>query len=393
MTYKAFEDFYRETKIRHLLLEKHNDVLISPPFTTERCRDYSSIAVYDGKNYLSYVDLNLPDATSKVNAVARVNDTSWLIPYGIWDNLNIVIELKDLSPTYHTISKPGKGQFYSIASNGTSACSFPLGYEDTNYIIYIDKNGLRTINFETDNKKCHMGTVYCNGKYWSMPRGDLGGYNNLVSFDPYAYTDSSMVKSVVETHHIPVEPSIPRKFTDLIVDGETLYSLPYGETAGLNSVVEINTNNNEIKLHELDVPDFAKKYNAQVLVEDTIIGLPYGDEHSMDSETGVCFNTITKKSKAFNLGLGFGGKYRFRSGIAYKGKAIFLPSGTPTCPIVSVNVYNGIIRYDTTPPNKLFGRPIIFKGRLLTIVYDMKTTSSTIVEIGEDLSLKEVIKI
>ena len=77
MTYKAFEDFYRETKIRHLLLEKHNDVLISPPFATERCRDYSSIAVYDGKNYLSYVDLNLPDATSKVNAVARVNDTSW----------------------------------------------------------------------------------------------------------------------------------------------------------------------------------------------------------------------------------------------------------------------------------------------------------------------------
>ena len=44
-------------------------------------------------------------------------------------------------------------------------------------------------------------------------------------------------------------------------------------------------------------------------------------------------------------------------------------------------------------PDKLFGRPIIFQDKLLTIVYDLKTTSSTIVEIGEDLSLKEVIKI
>ena len=47
-----------------------------------------------------------------------------------------------------------------------------------------------------------MGTVYCNGKYWSMPRGDVAGYNNLVSFDPYPYTESSKVKSDVETHHI-----------------------------------------------------------------------------------------------------------------------------------------------------------------------------------------------
>jgi len=383
MTYKAFEDFYREAKIKHLILEKHNDVLISPPFATERCRDYSSIAVYDGKDYLSYIDLNLPDATSKINAVAQVNNSSWLIPYGIWDDLNIVIELKDLTPIYHTLNRPGKGQFYSIASNGTSACGFPLGYEDTNYIIYIDRTGLRTINFITNNKKCHMGTVYCNGKYWSMPRGDWRNYNSLVSYDG----------DTIQQYEIPVDPHIPRKFTDLIPVDNTLYSLPYGEEAGLNSVVEFDTNSKEINLHELDVPDFAKKYNAQVLVEDTIIGLPYGDEHSMDSETGVCFNTVTKKSKAFNLGLCWGGKYRFRSGIAYRGKAIFLPTGSPSCPIISVDVYDGSIRYDIISPDKLFGRPIIFQDKLLTIVYDLKTTSSTIVEIGEDLSLKEVIKI
>ena len=78
------------------MLEEHNDILISPPFATEKCRDYNKIAVYDKKVY--YIDLDLPPATSKTNAVARIKDSSWFIPYAIWDKFNVVVELKNLMP-------------------------------------------------------------------------------------------------------------------------------------------------------------------------------------------------------------------------------------------------------------------------------------------------------
>jgi hypothetical protein len=374
--YKAFEDYYKEESIKHLLLTEHEDVLISPPFATELCRDYSKIAVYDGK--VSYIELELVPSTSKTNATARVNDSTWLIPYGIWDEFNTVVELKDRTPIYHGIDRLGKGQFYSVASNGTSACSFPLGYENTSFLIYIDQQGLHTIDFETDNKKCHMGVAYCNGKYWSMPRGDLENYNSLVSYDG----------TTIERFNIPVKSSVTRKFTDIITVGNTLYSLPFGETAGLTSVIEFDTTSNKMITHELDVPDFAKKYNAQVLIEDCIIGLPYGDEHQNDSNWGIIFNTVTKKNKKFDIGISHGGKYRYRSGIEFKGRAIFLPAGTVGCPIISVDLegYSVYKFYE----NIMFGRPTIYKDKLFSIVYNLNSKVSSIVEIDEYLNFKEV---
>lgn len=381
--YKAFEEFYRKAKIKHLLLAEHEDMLISPPFATELCKDYSRVAVYNPVvKHVSYIDLNLPAVTSKTNAIATVNDSSWLIPYGIWDEFNTVVELKGITPVYHQLDKLGKGQFYSVASNGTSACSFPLGYQETSFIIYIDDEGLHTVNFESNNKKCHMGTVYCNGQYWSMPRGDFRNYNSLVSYDGTNITK----------YGINVAPQITRKFTDLIPVGNTLYSLPFGESAGLTAVVEFDTNTWKSRTYELDVPDFGKKYNAQVLLNENIIGLPYGEEYEENSNWGVVFNTVTKQSKRFDIKLNFGGKYRYRCGIAYKGNAIFLPTGSPDCPIISVDE-NGNFKASKIDSNLIFGRPIIHNDILMSICYNITDSSHTIVEIDEDLNLKEVTKI
>jgi hypothetical protein len=377
MTYKAFQDFYHEANIKHLLLEKHNDVLISPPFSTEKCRDYSKIAVYDKKVF--YIDLDLPPATSKTNAVAQIKDSSWFIPYGIWDQFNVVVELKDLTPNYHTIKNPGKGQFYSVASNGQSACSFPLGYQDTAYLIHIDQKGLNTVTFDTENNsKLHMGTVYCNNKFWSMPRGDNAGYNSLASFDG----------NTIKKYSVPVPANITRKFTDAIVLNNKLYSLPYGETAGLTAVVEFDTDTERFNLYPLNVLDFAKKYNSQVLLDNIIIGLPYGDEHSSDSNWGIQFNTETKQSTSFDINLKYGGKYRYRCGIAYKGRAVFLPSGTPSCPIISIGLDQTIIHKHYK--NKMFGRPMIFKDCMYCMTYDMNTHKNIIIRIDEQLNCEEV---
>ena len=41
--YKAFEDYYKDESIKHLVLHDWNGTLVSPPFATEKCRDYSSL--------------------------------------------------------------------------------------------------------------------------------------------------------------------------------------------------------------------------------------------------------------------------------------------------------------------------------------------------------------
>ena len=371
--YKAFEDFYKEATIKHLLLEQHNDVLISPPFATDKCKDYSKIAVYEN-NKIRFINLDLPPATSKTNAVAKVKDSSYLIPYAIWDDYNIVVQLTDNKVDYHELNKKGKGQFYSVASNGDKACSFPLGYEDTQYLIYID-DSVKTVPLKNVPTKAHMGTVYCNDTFWSMPRSETNDYNNLVSYDGKEFT----------SYTLPKINNVSRKYSDIVVKENTLYSLPFGETAGLKTVIEFNTDSKEFKQHELDVPDYAKKFNSQVLIEDKIVGLPYGDEEHNDSNYGVIFDTTTKTSKAFDIELGFGGKYRYRSGIQYKGYAIFLPSGSPYCPIIRVDTSGNFIT--KLHDELLFGRPIIFKDKLYSIVYDIKTNRSSIVEINENLGL------
>jgi hypothetical protein len=358
MTYKAFQDWYREGNIKHLLLHEHNGYLISPPFATERCKDYNKIMKYDGT--VSYIDTKLPDAVSKTNAVVEVNGNSWFLPYGIYeDDYNTVLKLNKDTPEYEYIKAKGKGQFYSGASNGETAFSFPLGYSGTQYCLYIKDNFPTLIPFNSV-EKAHMGTVYCNGSYYSMPRGDLPGYNDLVSFDGKDF----------HHYHVPVNPEITRKYTDLIVVGDKLYSLPFGETPGLNEVVEFDTVTKEFTLHKLDIPDFAKKYNSMVIVGNSIIGMPYGDEYCNDSNYGVVFDIVTKKSKMFDIGIKHGGKYRYRTGIEYKNFAWFFPGGSPQCPIYVINergLAYRVFHYE----NQMFGRPVIYKDKIHVIAYDV----------------------
>jgi len=377
MKYKAFQDFYKELEIKHLILHEYNGKLISPPFATELCKDYSKIAVLEGTS-VSYIDLDLPPVTSKFNALAQVDDSLWLIPYGIWDKFNIIVELNNTSATYHAIDKPGKGQFYSIASNNNSACSFPLGYEGTNYIIYINKYGLQTVEYTAENVKAHMGTVWCNGRYWSMPRGDEPGYTNLLGFDG---TD-------LETFKVPVDASITRKFTDIVPIDNKLYSLPYGETEGLTDVVEFDTDTHQFTLYPLDVPDFPKKFNTQIVVGNSIIGLPYGDEDDDNSNYGVIFNLITKQSISLDIGLNFGGKYRYRSGISVDNYGLFFPTGTPSCPIIKVYEDGTIEKkfYEDT----MFGRPILYNNAVHVIGYDITTKISTVYKFNKDLTCNTI---
>ena len=378
--YKAFEDHYKEQPIRHLLLAEHNGALISPPFATELCKDYSKVAVINDRT-VEYIDLDLGDATSKFNAVAKVGESSWLIPYAIWDDFNVVVQLENFTPKYHYLNKKGKGQFYSVAFNNNSACSFPLGYEDTNFLIYIKDNKLETIDTDTKEKKAHMGTVYCNGSFYSMPRGESTDYNYILEFDG----------TEIKKHTVDVE-SVARKYTDAIVVGNKLYSLPYGETAGLKTVLVFDTETKKASYYDIDIPDFAKKYNVQVLVDDTIIGLPYGDEDKFDSNWGVTFNVNTLETSKFDIGINYGGKYRYRCGVAYKDRAVFFPTGTPGAPILSVGKDGSILRVGTDGM-KIFGRPILHNDLIYCVVFDTRNHKHSVVTIDAWLRVLEIAEI
>lgn len=371
MSYKEFQDHYKESKIKHLILSEYKGKLLSPPFATELCKDYSDVWI-DGK----YIDLELPPVTSKTNAVAVLDDSAWFIPYGIYDQFNTVVEMKPGAVIKHKLPFKGKGQYYSVATNyeWNTAFSFPLGYEDTNNALYISNGKLSVHPLPHKGKKLHMGTVYCNGRYWSMPRGDEPGYTSLLSFDGEQFA----------SYQLDIDPNITRKYSDIVVKGNTLYSLPFGETAGLNTIVEFDTVTNTATYHEIDGVDFAKKYNCGVLVGDNIVALPYGTEHG-ESNWGLIFNTITKQSKQFDIGITHGGKYRYRCGIEYKGYAYFIPSGTPSCPIFKVSK-EGDELHSIYFEHTLFGRPIIHKDKLCVIGYDTETSDHMLYHIKEDLS-------
>jgi hypothetical protein len=312
---------------------------------------------YDGT--VSYIDTELPPAVSKTNCVVTVGNDSWFIPYGIYENdYGTVLKLSGDKPEYHQVLAKGKGQFYSGASDNETAFSFPLGYSGTQYCLYIKDNKPELIPFESV-EKAHMGTVYCNGSYYSMPRGDQPGYNDLVCYNGEYFT----------YYYIPVNPEITRKFTDLIAIGNKLYSLPYGEQPGLNEAVEFDTVTGEVLLHKLNIPDFAKKYNSMVRLGNKIIGMPYGDEFTQDSNYGVVFDTVTKDSKSIDIGISHGGKYRYRTGIEYKGFAWFFPGGTPQCPIFVINE-SGLIFRVYHFENQMFGRPVIYKDKIHVLSYD-----------------------
>lgn len=378
MSYKAFEDFYKEAEIKHLILHQHKDYLISPPFATDLCKEYSRVLIINNDLSMKFIDTELPPATSKYNSTCSIGDSVWMMPYGIWDAFNVVLELKNSQPIYHYINKPGMGQFYSVGCNGKTAFSFPLGYSETAFAIYINNGTVTTIDVDnTEYIKRHMGTVFCNGSYWSAPRSDTPNYVNLVQFDGKSITN----------HPIDVKrPYVTRKYTDIVVKDNILYALPFGEQPGMTEVIEFNTDTNCCNLYELDVPDFAKKFNAMVLVGDNIIGLPYGDKDYGSSNWGVSFNTNTKKSTKFNIGeeLAHGGKYRYRTGIDFNNSAIFFPGGTPGCPIIRVNADLSIDKLYIE--NYMLGRPIKFQDKVVSIAYHMNTKEHFLFLLNDDLS-------
>jgi hypothetical protein len=383
MTYKAFQDWYHSAYIKHLILIEYQGNLISPPFATEKCKDYSRVLVWN-KDYHSYIDLDLPPVTSKTNAVIESEGSLWIIPYGIYDDFNTVVEIRNSDVFYHNIDRAGKGQFYSAASNGSSVFSFPLGYEETSYGIYIKDRKVYPIDFDRNSHvKLHMGCVYANGKYWSMPRSDTEGYIDLVSFD-----GNTLEKYPINS----INASVTRKYTDLIAMDRTLYSLPFGETPGLNEVIEFDTENKTFILHKINGPDFAKKYNVAVLVEDKILAVPYGDEFCSNSNLGIVFDTVSKESKQFDIKINYGGKYRYRCGVAYKGSAYFFPSGTPSCPILKIDIDGKIVKRKYYK-DYLMGRPIVYKETLCVILYNIINKDHQICMFNEDLEIVSEIKI
>jgi hypothetical protein len=219
-----------------------------------------------------------------------------------------------------------------------------------------------------------MGTVYCNGRFWSPPRGDTEGYVNIVSFDG---TDIITYPVEFEQKHIL------RKYTDFIVRGNMLYALPFGQNGHLAQVLIFDTGTNTHSLQQIDIPVFFKKFNCGVLVDDTIIALPYGDKSQSASNYGLVYNCDTDKSKTFNLDekLNFGGKYRFRSGIEYQGYAVFFPAGSPSIPLVVVDKEGNII-YSQYYRNYVLGRPIIYQGRVWTIAYEIETKKQFLFALG-----------
>jgi hypothetical protein len=376
MTYKAFQEWYHEASIKHLLLHEYQGNLVSPPFATEKCKDYSKLLIWN-KNQHIWLDLNLPPVTSKTNAIVEANDSLWLIPYGIYDNFSTVVEIRNTDIIYHSTEKRGKGQFYSAASDGQRVFSFPLGYEETSYGIFIENRTVKSIKFDKQKHiKLHMGCVYSNGRFWSMPRGDTSGYSNLVAFDGKTFKKFTIPE---------IDKNITRKFTDLIAVNDILYALPFGETAGLNHIIEFDTNSEKFSLYKIPKKDFAKKYNAAVLVKNKIIGLPYGDEHCNDSNLGIIFDIKTKEIVQFDIGIMHGGKYRYRSGVNYCNHAYFFPAGTPSCPIIKVDTQGNILKR-LFLENIMVGRPVVYQEKIYVMCYCIDTQDHKIMSFDSDLN-------
>ena len=137
---------------------------------------------------------------------------------------------------------------------------------------------------------------------------------------------------------------------------------------------------------DLNVPRFVKKYNAGVLLDDVIIALPYGHKDNGDANFGLVFNTITYKHSIFDIGLTFGGKYRFRSGVEYNGVAVFLPTGTPNADIIVVDK-TGAILFRKNLLEYILGRPIVHEGLIHTIAYNVITKKHSVLTVDSNYTL------
>ena len=363
MAYKSFEDFYREASIKHLIVFEHNGTIISPPFCTDTCKDYSNVLFYkDGG--LAYRSVDTPLATSKFNSMAVVDNSLWFAPYGIWDKFNAVLEIKDGKPITHYIDSTAKGQFYNLASNGTSAFSAPLGYDTVGFALFIKDGKVKQIPMPDNGElKKHMGVVYHNGHYWSPPRGEGYDYNQILKFNP----------DTEQLSFITVDlPKARRKYSDFIIAGDKLFALPLGRDLELNHMLIVNTLTDETELVELNVPKFVKKYNAGVLLGDTIVAMPYGHKEDKENNYGLLFNTKTYEHSIFDVGQEFGGKYRFRCGVEFNGVAVFFPTGSQNVELIAVNK-DGNIVWKKLFDEYVFGRPIVYNNRVMTIAYQIET--------------------
>jgi hypothetical protein len=378
MTYKAFEDYYKEAEIKHLVLFEHNGYLISPPFCTDKCKDYSKVMVYkDGA--VTYIDIDTPPATSKYNSMAVVGDSLFFAPYGIWDNFNTVLELKNWKPIYHTIDSSSKGQFYNMASDGVTAFAAPLGYDPVSFGLFIKDGKVQQIPIpDSLALKRHMGCVFANGNYYSAPRGETLDYDTILKFNP-----ASKEVTMIKVDNLPLSK---RKYSDFIQSGHKLFALPFGREQELHHVLVLDTITDTTELVELNIPPFMKKYNVGVLLDDVIIAVPYGHKDDGDANYGLVFNTTTYEHSTFDVEQTFGGKYRFRCGVAYNDVAVFFPTGTPNADIVAVNKTGNVV-FRKSFPEYILGRPIEYNGTLYTLAYQVLTQEHCLVTLDKDYNI------
>jgi len=378
MSYKEFEDFYREATIKHLALFEHNGFLISPPFCTEKCREYSKILEYKDSK-ITFIDIDTPPATSKFNSMASVNGNLFFLPYGIWDNFNTVLELSQSQPCYHELESNSTGQFYNLASNGVHAFAAPLGYDPVNFCVFIKDKKIKQIPYDVENeKKCHMGVVYANGKYYSPPRGESYDYNSILKFDP--------ITEKIDKIEVPELPRVCRKYSDFIQAGNKLFAMPFGHAGDLSDVLIYNTATEETEIVHLDLPKFYKKYNTGVLVGQHIICLPYGHKEQNNSQYGLVFDTVTYNYKIFNIHQGFGGKYRFRSGINYNNLAVYLPVGSPSADVLIIDT-NGNIIFRKSLREYVLGRPVLHNNKVCTLAYNLKNKKHSLFTLDENFEI------
>jgi len=381
MTYKSFEDFYHNAEIKHLVLFEHNNYLISPPFCTDKCKDYSRVLIYKDGN-IRWLDVDTPPATSKYNSMVSIGNSMFFAPYGIWDEFNTVLELNLSGPgkaTYHTLTSTGKGQFYNMSTDGVTAFAAPLGYEPVSFCLFIKDGIVKQVAVpESPALKRHMGSVFLNGNYYSPPRGETLDYNCILKFNP----DTESV-TMIEVADLPESK---RKYSDFIAVGNKLYALPFGREQYLQHMLVLDTTDDSVELVKLNVPQFMKKYNAGVVLGDTIIAMPYGHKDDGDANYGLVFNTTTHEHSTFDIGEAFGGKYRFRCGVEFNGLAVFLPAGTPGAPIIAVDKQGNVV-YKQIIPEYIIGRPLIHNDVIHSIAYHIETKKHYIFMLDKDFNV------
>jgi len=379
MTYKSFEDFYREAEIKHLILHEYNGGLISPPFCTDTCKDYSRVLIIKD-NKTSFIDVDTPPATSKYSAMASIDDSIFFIPYGIWDSFNLVLEIKDNKPIYHNLDSTSRGQFYNMASNGEHAFSAPLGYEEISFCLFIKNGKIKQVPVPSSvSLKRHMGSVFLNGSYYSPPRGEDGTYNSILKFNPVTEK-----LSTIEVNGLPLSQ---RKYSDFIAIGNKLYGLPFGKYIDLKEMLVLDTADDSVSLIPLDLPKFQKKYNAGVALDNIIVAMPYGHKDDGDANFGLIFDTDTNKHFTFDVEQQFGGKYRFRSGIEFDGNAVFLPTGSPTIPITAVT-RDGKIIYSKLFADYVIGRPLLYSNMIYSMAYHLENKEHYLFTIDKQFNVE-----